>query len=408
MKQGSDENYYHFFLFNDLLAYGKEIAFGKYMLQKKIPIDAAFRVRDVSMPRRGSSGGLFVSSPKTNGTWDFGFQILNSVESMQVYAKTPEDKGEWMCAIERVIAEYRNTREELLTKEKKNALAVLQTEKMKYCQRQRRKDGTPCSTKFGMFKRRYNCHKCGVLCCSECAPYRVFMNAGDGKKYRVCTSCVFIAMDSTKENRKLYDDKDLPSKRNPLPLTPKKSTNGPPLPPRKNKPENPGRNPFTDKENSGVGKPREQSSAPPVPHRRSSSLGSPDRKTPDRKSHAPPLPRRKTRTPSKPAPPLPPRRGDAKRHVKSESKEHGTLKVLLLSGRNLRMARRTPSPVVVLESSGQDAVRSRAGSTDDPEWNQVFVIFLQIFVNRVVQELRMYIESLDEKVHIKVAFSSVL
>lgn len=175
-----------------MLAYAKEASVGRYVLHKKIPVDSTFELRDLQD----------ASEPHS-------FQLFNSVKSFQVYATSANEKKEWMQAITGVINEYIELRNSLKNGDLKSAMAVLQTEKKKYCQRQYKKNGMPCKQMFGMFKSRHNCHKCGVLCCESCAPFHVYLNKGDSKKHRVCTICIRLLIDM-KENKKLYKLKDLP------------------------------------------------------------------------------------------------------------------------------------------------------------------------------------------------------
>jgi len=197
-KSRKQDTKYKFYLFNDMLAYAKKSGERYYSLHNKIPVDGTFEVRNVLTAKELHS-----------------FQIVNSVKSFQVFADSEEDKFQWLQALNSVVQTFKTSREILHAKDKKNCMAVFQTGRMKFCQRQRKKNGMPCSNKFGVFVQRHNCHKCGVLCCDACSPYKVFINSGDRKKHRVCTVCISTLVKDIPENRKLYKLKDLPPPESP-------------------------------------------------------------------------------------------------------------------------------------------------------------------------------------------------
>mmetsp|Transcript_11571 Transcript_11571/g.17276 ORF Transcript_11571/g.17276 Transcript_11571/m.17276 type:complete len:664 (+) Transcript_11571:56-2047(+) len=190
-KSRKGDKLYRFFLFNDLLAYAHEDG-SRCVLHNRIPVDSNFEVREANGQAEPHS-----------------FQIVNSVKSFQVYAKTAEDKKQWIAALNSVIQEYKNERSELHEGDSKEAKAVLQSRAQKTCQRQRTKKGMPCATQFGLFAQRHNCHKCGILCCDKCSPYRVFTDIKSYKKERVCTVCITALM-KLPRNMKLYKLRELP------------------------------------------------------------------------------------------------------------------------------------------------------------------------------------------------------
>ncbi|GAB5358943.1 hypothetical protein AAMO2058_000502300 [Amorphochlora amoebiformis] len=196
-KSRRDDRMYRFFLFNDMLAYAKEVSSSNYDLHNKIPIDSTFEVRDVK-----------------NGSEPYSFQIVNSKKSFQVFAESEQEKRKWMQALHAATEEFKKTRSELQGG-KKSAAAILQTEKKKFCQRQRNRKGKLCGSQFGLFTSRHNCHKCGVLCCDSCSPYKVYLDMEAKKKSRVCTVCVTSLM-TLPNNKKLYRLKDLPPPESPV------------------------------------------------------------------------------------------------------------------------------------------------------------------------------------------------
>jgi len=193
--KGAEDRIYHFFLFNDVLAYahGKFSATnpnGSYVLHIKIPVDGKFQVKDVT----GSD-----HEPNS-------FQILNSIKSIQVFAKDSKEKSEWMQELNDVAKEW------LLDKgngERKRQMAVPDLAKRKTCARQFLPNGKRCNSTFGLFKKRRYCYTCGITCCDSCSPYKVYINAGDAEKFRVCTRCIRPLME-IEQNMVLYGQNQLP------------------------------------------------------------------------------------------------------------------------------------------------------------------------------------------------------
>ncbi|GAB5358115.1 hypothetical protein AAMO2058_000431000 [Amorphochlora amoebiformis] len=169
-KCRADDRKYEFFLFNDLFVYGRETSKERYVLHKKIPIDKAFNVE-----------------VKPDAEDQFSFMIRNSVKSFIVYARTDNEKNEWLGKINEVLQE----RATALNKGDSDFVApVWETDNKKECQRQRKPDGTMCCNKFTFLIRRHHCRQCGVLCCHECSPYNVYLSASSKKKERACTECI--------------------------------------------------------------------------------------------------------------------------------------------------------------------------------------------------------------------------
>mmetsp|Transcript_13411 Transcript_13411/g.21937 ORF Transcript_13411/g.21937 Transcript_13411/m.21937 type:complete len:511 (-) Transcript_13411:359-1891(-) len=188
----AEDRTYRFFLFNDMLAYAHGTKPGTFRLHKKIPLDAAFEVHDV----------LDGKAKEKNS-----FQIINSVKSFQVFSSSAKGKEEWMAMLREVTEQWKELK--LKMEKRKNHMAVPQTEKKPNCQRQFKKNGRPCHRQFGMFTKRHWCYACGILCCSSCSPYNVYVNSGEKDKNRICTKCIRALMDIP-ENKKLYRLRDLP------------------------------------------------------------------------------------------------------------------------------------------------------------------------------------------------------
>mmetsp|Transcript_19150 Transcript_19150/g.28631 ORF Transcript_19150/g.28631 Transcript_19150/m.28631 type:complete len:749 (-) Transcript_19150:241-2487(-) len=188
-KCRADDRKYEFFLFNDLFVYAKETSKDRYNIHKKIPIDKAFVVEEL---------------PDAENK--FSFIVKNSVKSFIVYAENQTQYEIWM----KLMKEVMETQAKALNKGDSDFVApVWESDRKKYCQRQRKTDGKPCNTKFNFIKRRHHCRNCGVLCCSECSPYFVYLREDSTKKERVCTMCILELM-SLKKNFGLYRPDQLP------------------------------------------------------------------------------------------------------------------------------------------------------------------------------------------------------
>mmetsp|Transcript_13998 Transcript_13998/g.19427 ORF Transcript_13998/g.19427 Transcript_13998/m.19427 type:complete len:741 (+) Transcript_13998:1100-3322(+) len=189
-KCRADDRKYEFFLFNDLLVYGRITGKDRYALHKKIPIDQTFNVT------------LLPEAPDPNS-----FQILNSVKSFVVYAETVADMESWIKSLRDTIEKRANA----LNKGETNFVApVWESDKKKDCQRQFKPDGTRCETSFSLFNRRHHCRRCGVLCCHDCSPYNVYLTKESKKKERACTACIRVLMDLD-INKTLYKEDQLPN-----------------------------------------------------------------------------------------------------------------------------------------------------------------------------------------------------
>ncbi len=318
-KCRKDDRVYRFFLFDDLLAYAKELATGRYRLHRKIPVDASFAVRDL---------------PEDTTADPHSFQIINCVKSFQVYARTGHEKAAWLAALREVARGYAARQSAAgqgpaQGNRKSNdvpavtARAVLQTDRKRYCQRQRRRDGMPCASVFGFFKKRHNCHKCGVLCCDECSPYRLFIDQGEKKRHRVCTLCVLPLMHLVR-NYGAYRLRDLPP------------------------PESPAGSKMAHWTAARVDESDGSSTA------RSSCLSSGEAKE---------------GTLGK---------GPVNPSCLELDTVHGTLHVTLVAGRDLRVgARHTPDPYVVLSAPGGGEARTDVvKKTVNPRWNQELLVYV--------------------------------
>jgi len=198
-KQGVFKEYL-FFLFSDLLLYGKTVVGirSRYTLHQLIPINRAFNI---------------VPLPKSENP--LSFLIVNSKKSFEVYAKSAAEFQTWM----RTLADVMQHRAAAVNNQSDVSFVapIWESDNKKTCQRQRNKKGLPCGTTFSFFRRRHHCRCCGVLCCSECSPYRVYLTEDASCRVRVCTECVWGMMELDK-NQTLYRRSQLPPLRSESPL----------------------------------------------------------------------------------------------------------------------------------------------------------------------------------------------
>eukprot|EP00466_Bigelowiella_natans_P019571 jgi/Bigna1/146608/aug1.118_g21316 len=245
-KQGVFKEYL-FFLFSDLLLYGKTVVGirSRYTLHQLIPINRAFNIvplpksenplsflyvtiniymnnaRGESKPRRRyvlvetNSCALAYLDADDNDNSDQRQWIVNSKKSFEVYAKSAAEFQTWM----RTLADVMQHRAAAVNNQSDVSFVapIWESDNKKTCQRQRNKKGLPCGTTFSFFRRRHHCRCCGVLCCSECSPYRVYLTEDASCRVRVCTECVWGMMELDK-NQTLYRRSQLPPLRSESPL----------------------------------------------------------------------------------------------------------------------------------------------------------------------------------------------
>jgi len=168
----SKDRLYHFFLFNDILIYATPYGRG-YKLHNMLPINAAFRVEEIS----GDDAALY-------GAEKHGriFNVINEKKSFVVYADSVSEASAWTEALHGCIDEQAKKAHSGHYKTDSHAAGVwVPDSHSKVCK--------ICSDKFTFVNRRHHCRRCGILCCNKCSKYK--LPNGEGVMQRACKRCYF-------------------------------------------------------------------------------------------------------------------------------------------------------------------------------------------------------------------------
>jgi len=127
---------YTFFLFSDMLLYCSDRGNDQFKLHKKLPINDAFSITDVSEAEQKN-----------------GFILYNSVKSFKAFASTADEKREWFSALEGVVRNYRIRRPQLPKRPGADAevIAAIWDPDGKEC--------VLCTKQFGILTRRHHCSR---------------------------------------------------------------------------------------------------------------------------------------------------------------------------------------------------------------------------------------------------------
>ncbi|CAH8524733.1 unnamed protein product [Schistosoma turkestanicum] len=154
----------HFFLFNDVLMYGK-ILVNRKVLRNPQFID------------------LSESSIKNvvdNGIYRNGFSILSPKKSFTVYASTAEEKTQWMVHLKKCISCSLSSTVQN-DSVAKSPIWIPDSE-ASHCM--------VCGTKeFNIVHRRHHCRHCGKVVCDKCSAYRCILPYQGSSRVRVCSLC---------------------------------------------------------------------------------------------------------------------------------------------------------------------------------------------------------------------------
>lgn len=140
---------YTFFLFSDMLLYCSDRGNGSYKLHKKLPVNDAFSIQDVS-----------------ESECPHGFILYNSVKSFKAFAPNADAKQTWFTALEGVVRDYRVRRPQLPSRPgEKELVAAIWDADGNRC--------VLCDKKFSLLTRRHHCRRCGRLVCHDCSKWRL-------------------------------------------------------------------------------------------------------------------------------------------------------------------------------------------------------------------------------------------
>ncbi|CAH8853067.1 unnamed protein product [Trichobilharzia szidati] len=154
----------HFFLFNDVLIYGR-IVVNRKVLRNPQFIDLA----DVS-----------VKNVLDNGIYRNGFSILSPRKSFTVYASTSEEKAQWVVHLKKCISNsIHSTKQSDSIKKSPIWIPDSEASHCMVC-------GT---TEFNLVHRRHHCRHCGKVVCDKCSAYRWILPYQSSSRVRVCSIC---------------------------------------------------------------------------------------------------------------------------------------------------------------------------------------------------------------------------
>eukprot|EP00808_Paulinella_micropora_P015437 g60253.t1 len=168
-----------FYLFSDLLLYAQPLANGwKNQVHRKIPIDpASFAVKDLE---DGSRGRRTI----------YRFQIQSSQKSFILYLPSQTEKLSWLQDIQLQIEGVKRAIATKCALAPHAAQAVgLPQHQPVWAEDSSLTDCPLCQRSFTFFRRRHHCRKCGSLCCADCSTKRVFLDAVNPERVRVCDTC---------------------------------------------------------------------------------------------------------------------------------------------------------------------------------------------------------------------------
>eukprot|EP01105_Mastigella_eilhardi_P019625 TRINITY_DN4633_c0_g1_i2.p1 TRINITY_DN4633_c0_g1~~TRINITY_DN4633_c0_g1_i2.p1 ORF type:complete len:390 (+),score=87.26 TRINITY_DN4633_c0_g1_i2:616-1785(+) len=164
-----------FLLFNDLLIYGEDtLAYG-FSFHRKIDVDV-----------------MCVKDHPDSPTLKNAFSIGSSQKSFITFTDTPEEKAEWLAALNDCLEQYRKRQRSFSNVEHANSKAfqapVWQTDsEVVEC--------TMCKVPFSMLNRRHHCRLCGFVVCGTCSAQKMPIPAFTDKQ-RVCITCFSMYNDA--------------------------------------------------------------------------------------------------------------------------------------------------------------------------------------------------------------------
>ncbi|CAF1489585.1 unnamed protein product [Adineta ricciae] len=165
-----------FFLFNDILVYGRVVMNGlKYTQQKIIPLSE-----------------IKISTPTDCEENPYSWLISSPKKSFVVRANSDRERQEWLAHLDRCVYHCRNTNQS-----QNNAVAAHwvpddRSDTCMHCH----------TTKFSTYNRKHHCRNCGYIVCDGCSKKRFLLPHLDSKSVRVCDACYSkLTKNSTNESR---------------------------------------------------------------------------------------------------------------------------------------------------------------------------------------------------------------
>ncbi|CAF1366504.1 unnamed protein product [Rotaria magnacalcarata] len=170
-----------FFLFNDILVYGRVVINGhKYSQQKIIPLNE-----------------VQISNPIDSEENPYSWLICSPKKSFIVHANSDRERQEWISHLERCIQHASGG-----NNAQNNTVAAhwVPDDKADTCMHCR-------TTKFSTYNRKHHCRNCGFIVCEGCSKKRFLLPHLDSKRVRVCDTC-FIKLNMNNMNEPRQNTRD--------------------------------------------------------------------------------------------------------------------------------------------------------------------------------------------------------
>ncbi|KAF7240949.1 hypothetical protein EG68_10157 [Paragonimus skrjabini miyazakii] len=156
----------HFFLFNDVLLYGRVLMHRKVLRNPQF-ID----LTDTS-----------VEDVRDNGIYRNGFSVLSPKKSFTVYSVSSEEKAQWVNHLNLCIKESRALVGVGTCDLVKHSPVWIPDSEATHCM--------VCTTsEFNLVNRRHHCRHCGKVVCHKCSTYRWILPYQSSSRVRVCRAC---------------------------------------------------------------------------------------------------------------------------------------------------------------------------------------------------------------------------
>ncbi|CAF1249817.1 unnamed protein product [Adineta steineri] len=173
-----------FFLFNDILVYGRVVISGRrYSQQKMIPLNE-----------------IQIGAPIDSAENPYAWLISSPKKSFIVRANSDRERQEWLTHLDRCIryaSGGANTQH--------NAVAAhwIPDDKADTCMHCR-------TAKFSAYNRKHHCRNCGLVVCDGCSKKRYLISHLDAKPVRVCDSC-YAKLNNNDSNDARLNQRDRPA-----------------------------------------------------------------------------------------------------------------------------------------------------------------------------------------------------
>ncbi|CAF0940580.1 unnamed protein product [Adineta steineri] len=170
-----------FFLFNDILVYGRVVINGrKYSQQKIIPLN-----------------DIQISNVMNSEENPYSWLIKSPKKSFVVRANSDRERQEWLTHLDRCIrfaSEGNHTQHNTVAA---HWVPDDQSDTCMHCH----------TTKFSTYNRKHHCRNCGSIVCAGCSKKRFLLSHLDAKPVRVCDSC-FLKLSKSSTNNSRSSQRD--------------------------------------------------------------------------------------------------------------------------------------------------------------------------------------------------------